>query len=168
MKTEIDFSNGVRGKYAGKQIRIVGPDRHEEEDQMIEKLDHIAMRAADIECTAQFYCDWAGMEIVHDRRDPGHTHRVIWVRLKGDPTGLIIVLIESENDYAHGRPAGRMDHFGFHLSSRAALDALAERARAAGILVDAPQYAGPVVGYFCTIKDPDGNLVEFSCDQLKV
>ncbi len=131
---------------------------------MIEKLDHIALRAADIERTAQFYCDWAGMEIIHDRRDPGHTHRVMWVRLKGDPAGLIIVLIENENEYAHGR----MDHFGFHISSRAAVDALAERARAAGILVDAPQYAGPVVGYFCTIKDPDGNLVEFSCDQLKV
>lgn len=131
---------------------------------MIERLDHIAMMATDIERTAQFYCDWAGMEIIHDRRDPGHTHRVIWVRRKADPTGLIIVLIENEAAYPHGR----MDHFGFHVSSRAEVDALAERARAAGILAEAPQYAGPVVGYYCMIKDPDGNLVEFSCDQLKV
>ncbi|MBI1760392.1 MAG: VOC family protein [Acidobacteria bacterium] len=131
---------------------------------MIERLDHIALMATDIERTAQFYCDWAGMEIIHDRRDPGHTHRVIWVRRKADPAGLIIVLIENERTYPHGR----MDHFGFHISSRAAVDALAERARAAGILVDAPQYAGPVVGYYCMIKDPDGNLIEFSCDQLKV
>lgn len=131
---------------------------------MIERLDHIAMLTADIEHAAQFYCDWAGMEVIHDRRDPGHTHRVIWVRLKGDAAGLVIVFIQNENDYPHGR----MDHFGFHVGSRAEIDALAERARAAGILVDAPQDAGPVVGYFCTIKDPDGNLVEFSCDQLKV
>lgn len=131
---------------------------------MTERLDHIAMMAADIERTAQFYCEWAGMEIVHDRRDPGHTHRVIWVRRKADPAGLIIVLIENEREY----PRGRMDHFGFHLTSRAAVDELAERARAAGILAEAPQYAGPVVGYYCMIKDPDGNLVEFSCDQLKV
>lgn len=131
---------------------------------MIERLDHIALMTADIERTAQFYCDWAGMEIVHDRRDPGHTHRVIWVRQQGNPAGLIIVLIENESAYPHGR----MDHFGFHISSRAEVDALAERARAAGILAEAPQYAGPVVGYYCMIKDPDGNLVEFSCDQLKV
>jgi catechol 2,3-dioxygenase-like lactoylglutathione lyase family enzyme len=130
---------------------------------MIEKLDHIAIMAADIEGAARFYCEWAGMEIVHDRRDPGHTHRVVWLRLKGDASGLVIVLIESENEYPHGR----MDHFGFHISSRAEVDALAERARAAGILVDEPQYAGPVVGYFCTIRDPDGNLLEFSCEQLK-
>ena len=131
---------------------------------MIERLDHIAMMATDIERTAQFYCDWAGMEIIHDRRDPGHTHRVIWVRRKADTTGLIIVLIENEAAYPHGR----MDHFGFHVSSRAEVDALAERARAAGILAEAPQYAGPVVGYYCMIKDPDGKLVEFSCEQLKI
>ncbi len=131
---------------------------------MIERLDHIAMMTADIERTAQFYCDWAGMEVVHDRRDPGHTHRVIWVRRKDDAAGLVIVFIQSENAYPHGR----MDHFGFHISTRAEIDAIAERARAADILVDAPQDAGPVVGYFCMIKDPDGNLVEFSCDQLKV
>ena len=131
---------------------------------MIERLDHVAMMTADIERAAQFYCDWAGMEVVHDRRDPGHTHRVIWVRRTGDAAGLIIVFIQNENDYPHGR----MDHFGFHVSTRAEIDAIAERARAAGVLVDAPQDAGPVVGYFCTIRDPDGNLVEFSCDQLKV
>ena len=131
---------------------------------MIERLDHIAMLTADIERAAQFYCDWAGMEVIHDRRDPGHTHRVIWVRLKGDAAGLVIVFIQNESDYPHGR----MDHFGFHVAARAEIDALAERARAAGILVDAPQDAGPVVGYFCTIKDPDGNLVEFSHGQLKV
>src|SRR2546423_488005 len=128
---------------------------------MIERLDHIAMMTADIERAAQFYCDWTGMEVVHDRRDPGHTHRVVWVRRKGDAAGLIIVLIQSENVYPQGRSSSRMDHFGFHSSTRAEIDALAERAHAAGILVDAPQDAGPVVGYFCTIKDPDGNLVEF-------
>jgi len=47
------------------------------------------------------------------------------------------------------------------------VDALAARARLAGILVEEPTYAGPVVGYFCMIQDPDGNLLEFSCEQLK-
>jgi catechol 2,3-dioxygenase-like lactoylglutathione lyase family enzyme len=61
-----------------------------------------------------------------------------------------------------------MDHFGFHVSERADVNAIAEHARSQRILHDEPQYAGPVVGYFCTIKDPDGNLVEFSCDQLLV
>jgi len=28
-----------------------------------------------------------------------------------------------------------------------------------------PVYAGPVVGYFCLVEDPDGNHVEFSYGQ---
>ncbi len=131
---------------------------------MIERLDHVALLTADAGKTARFYCEWAGMEIIHDRRDPGSAHRVSWVRLKHDPSGLIIVLVETDED----RRGGRMDHFGFHVTSRSDVDAIAEKARREGILVDEPNYAGAVVGYFCTIRDPDGNLLEFSCEQLKV
>lgn len=130
---------------------------------MIEKLDHVALLTSDVQRAAQFYCAWAGMRVVHERLEPGHTHRVIWVRLVNDNAGLIIVLIQGDEQ----RMRGWMDHFGFHVTARADVDAIAERARADGILVDEPQYAGPVVGYFCTIKDPDGNLLEFSCEQLK-
>ncbi|MFN7944043.1 MAG: VOC family protein [Blastocatellia bacterium] len=129
----------------------------------IERLDHVALITADARRTAQFYCDWAGMRVIHERLDPGSTHRVSWVRLAHDDTGLIIVLVEGEP----AASGGRMDHFGFHVTDRADVDAIAERARVAGILVDEPQYAGPVVGYFCMISDPDGNLLEFSCEQLK-
>jgi len=130
---------------------------------MIERLDHIAMLTTDVERSAQFYCDWAGMQVIHRRQDPETLHRVSWVRPANDQTGLIIVMVQSDEQ----RPAGRMDHFGFHVAARADVDAIAERARIEQILVDEPQYAGPVVGYFCTIKDPDGNLLEFSCEQLK-
>jgi catechol 2,3-dioxygenase-like lactoylglutathione lyase family enzyme len=129
----------------------------------IERLDHVALQTRDAARAARFYCEWAGMRIIHERRDPGSAHRVAWVRLEDDQAGLIIVLVETDE----ARLDGRMDHFGFHVTSRADVDAIAARAREAGILVDEPAYAGPVVGYFCTIRDPDGNLLEFSCEQLK-
>jgi catechol 2,3-dioxygenase-like lactoylglutathione lyase family enzyme len=130
---------------------------------MTERLDHIAMLTPDVDRAKQFYCDWAAMRVIHDRRDPDTGHQVAWIRLADDQHGLIIVLVQSDEQ----RPKGWMDHFGFHVTSRADVDAIAERARAASILVEEPQYAGPVVGYYCTIKDPDGNLLEFSCEQLK-
>lgn len=129
----------------------------------IERLDHIALLTKDAEKAARFFCHWAGMSVIHDRKDPGSIHRVMWVRLAQESSGLIIVLVEIDED----RPKGRMDHFGFHVASRAEVDEIAARARVAGILVDEPQYAGPVVGYFCTISDPDGNILEFSAEQLK-
>lgn len=129
----------------------------------IERLDHVALITADARRAAQFYCAWAGMRVIHERLDPGSTHRVSWVRLAHDDSGLIIVLVEGEPEASRGR----MDHFGFHVTDRADVDAIADRARVAGILVDEPQDAGPVVGYYCMISDPDGNLLEFSCEQLK-
>jgi len=129
----------------------------------IERLDHVALQTPDAQRAARFYCDWAGMRVVHERRDPGSEHRVSWVRLAHDPSGLILVFFEGEEVPTRGP----MDHFGFHVSDRADVDAIAERARAAGVLADGPAYLGPVVGYVCLLRDPDGNLLEFSCEQLK-
>jgi hypothetical protein len=58
-----------------------------------------------------------------------------------------------------------MAHFGYDLPSRAAVDEMAARAQAAGVLDQGPLEAGPIVGYFCMLRDPDGNLVEFSHGQ---
>ncbi|HZS04427.1 MAG TPA: VOC family protein [Blastocatellia bacterium] len=130
---------------------------------MIERLDHVALITADARRAAGFYVEWAGMRVIHERRDEGSTHRVAWVRLGHDASGLIIVLVEGDPSNSRGR----MDHFGFHVTDRADVDKIAARAREAGILVEGPGYAGPVVGYYCIISDPDGNLLEFSCEQLK-
>lgn len=127
---------------------------------MIERLDHVALLVRDVAASAAFYCDWASMEVIHERDDGA---RVRWARLKGQPSSLIIVMIETGRD----RPAGYMDHWGFHVPARADVDGIAERARAAGILAKGPLYSGPVVGYYCIINDPDGNELEFSCEQLK-
>lgn len=56
-------------------------------------------------------------------------------------------------------------HFGFALSSRAAVDDLARRAEAAGCLVWAPRDEPYPVGYYCGLRDPAGNYVEFSYGQ---
>ena len=61
---------------------------------MIERLDHVALLTSDARKTAQFYSEWAGMSIIHDRQDPGSNHKVSWVRLERDEAGLIIVLVE--------------------------------------------------------------------------
>jgi catechol 2,3-dioxygenase-like lactoylglutathione lyase family enzyme len=58
-----------------------------------------------------------------------------------------------------------MAHFGYDVASRADVDEIAKRAEAEGILDQGPTYAGPIVGYYCIVRDPDGNLVEFSHGQ---
>ena len=58
-----------------------------------------------------------------------------------------------------------LQHLWFAVASRDEVDAAASAARADGVLALEPIYAGPIVGYFCIVTDPDGNQVEFSYGQ---
>ena len=130
----------------------------------IESVNHVALQVRDAEKSAQFYQDYCGMEIVHSRQD-GDIH-VRWVRLPNQKDGFMIVLLETLADLSAA--VGSMDHIGIYVESRKDVDDVAERARGAGILVEGPLYAGEIVGYYCMIQDPDGNLVEFSCEQARM
>src|SRR5262249_30766470 len=104
---------------------------------------------------------FAGLHVVHDRCDDGV--RVVWLSERAAEPEFVIVAITLTPAQADFPP--RLAHFGYDLPSRDAVDEVAARARAAGILEQGPLYAGPIVGYFCMLHDPDGNLVEFSHGQ---
>jgi len=63
---------------------------------------------------------------------------------------------QSENDYSH---------LGFAVDSLSAVDQVAERGAKLGCLIWAPRQEPFPVGYYCGLKDPDGNFVEFSFGQ---
>ena len=66
------------------------------------------------------------------------------------------------------RAAGTLNpfaHLGIELPERADVDEAARRGAAAGCLALAAAELPPPVGYICMLRDPDGNLVEFSWDQ---
>ena len=56
-------------------------------------------------------------------------------------------------------------HFGFAVESRAAVERIAEQAAQAGCLIWAPRDEPYPVGYYCGLRDPAGNYVEFSYGQ---
>ncbi len=54
---------------------------------------------------------------------------------------------------------------GIEMPDREGVDEVARRAEAAGCLgMPATQMPDPI-GYICMLRDPDGNMVEFSYDQ---
>jgi len=124
-------------------------------------LTHVALFVRDVERTIDFYKRFVGLHVVHDRVDDAV--RVVWMsEQQRDPDFVIVAITLPPADA--GVPP-RMAHFGYDLPSRAAVDALAARAQAEGLLIQGPADAGPIVGYFCMLQDPDGNLVEFSNGQ---
>jgi catechol 2,3-dioxygenase-like lactoylglutathione lyase family enzyme len=124
-------------------------------------LTHVALFVRDPQRTIDFYQRFAGLHVVHDRRDADV--RVVWLSERPTEPDFVIVAITLTPAQADFPP--RMAHFGYDVASRAAVDEIAERARAEGVLEQGPMDAGPIVGYFCLLRDPDGNLVEFSHGQ---
>ena len=52
------------------------------------------------------------------------------------------------------------------VASREKVDAIHGQARSDGVSkLWPPKDAGPIVGYYCGVGDPDGNMVEFSYGQ---
>jgi catechol 2,3-dioxygenase-like lactoylglutathione lyase family enzyme len=124
------------------------------------RLTHIALRATDLARSVAFYESYAGLVVAHEREEEGT--RVVWLAERAEDPEFVFVLIPMA--HTDGERPG-VHHFGFSMASRAEVGAIAERARAAGILREGPRDAGPVVGYFCIVEDPDRNWVEFSFGQ---
>ena len=124
-------------------------------------LTHLALHVRDLDACISFYRDYCGLSIVSERGSgPG---RVAWLSEKGRESELVLVLIGGGKAPAQSKHD--LGHQGFAVESREEVDHIAERARSAGYLVWEPRQDDYPVGYFCGVKDPDGNIVEFSFGQ---
>ncbi len=124
------------------------------------KCTHVALQVRDIERSIGFYARYCGLKVVHDRND---NLRVVWLGWGEDPPRFAIVLLEEAYEQNVQPP---WQHVGLAVESRAEVDAIHARAVADGTPAPWPPHdAGPIVGYYCGLSDPDGNLIEFSCGQ---
>ena len=124
-------------------------------------LTHVALGVRNLDRTIAFYRRHALLHVVHERRDGGM--RVVWLAEREHDAEFVFVLFEVAGEPPPGPTT--LQHLGFAVASREEVDAAAAAARAEGVLTLEPAYAGPVVGYFCILTDPDGNMVEFSHGQ---
>lgn len=129
---------------------------------MTAAFTHVALHVRDLAACVAFYRDFCGLKIVHERGEPGDPHAV-WLAQPARESDFIFVLLPG----GPGRDQGDRDfsHFGFALDSREAVDAIAGKAEDAGCLLWAPREEPYPVGYYCGLRDPDGNAVEFSYGQ---
>jgi catechol 2,3-dioxygenase-like lactoylglutathione lyase family enzyme len=124
------------------------------------KCTHIALQVRDIQRSIAFYQRYCGMRIVHDRTDE---FRVVWLGWGEDPPRFVIVLLG--RDYPRNQQPP-WQHIGMALDSREAVDQVYQRGLQDGLTGGwPPTDGGPVVGYYCGLPDPDGNMVEFSFGQ---
>lgn len=125
------------------------------------RLTHIALHVTDIDACIRFYGDFCGMVEIHRREKPQQT--IVWLAEPGRESDFIFVLMNGGQDLQLADDDYR--HFGFALPSREAVDAIVEQAKQAGCLIWSARDEPYPVGYYCGVRDPNGNYVEFSYGQ---
>ena len=120
---------------------------------------HITINVTNLNRSIDFYTTVCGLTIVRDRRKEGRHN--VWLgppTAAGEDPTFVLVMVQDE-------VKARVDHFGFQCESRDAVDQIADLARAQNILVEPPTDIGGIVGYFTTVRDPDGHVIEFTFGQ---
>ncbi len=130
---------------------------------------HVALRVGDIDATIDWYTEFTPLELIARRADDaGFGAWLAMTEETNNPFILVVAQFLAETDPYRDAPfatLGPFAHLGIELPERADVDAIAERAQAAGCLVTPPVQLPPPVGYITMLADPDGNRVEFSWDQ---
>lgn len=123
-------------------------------------LTHVALPVRTLQPALDFYATYAAMDVVHRRTRDDSDHEVAWLSDRTRP--FVIVLIETGTPVHPLQPPA---HLGVACRSRDEVDRLCALAREEGRLVRDPEDAGPPVGYWATIADPDGHTLELTFGQ---
>ncbi len=126
---------------------------------------HIAIPSSDLARSIEFYGKVTPLVVVHRHQDAmGET---VWLSNPEqvvDPFVLVIAMFYSER--GHLQPTlAPFAHIGIEVPSRDDIDSVAEVGRTLGCLSWEPQDMPDPIGYICALKDPDGNVIEFSHNQ---
>ena len=124
-------------------------------------LTHIALHVDNLQACIDFYQSFAGMVIVHERRDDNQ--HIVWLASNTRHVAFVIVLIPGGHRFQV--PANDFTHLGFAVESRQMVDLIADKARQQGCLAWEPNDNPFPVGYYCGVEDPNGLIVEFSYGQ---
>ena len=128
---------------------------------MTPKFTHCALHVRDLDQSIAFYESYCGLRIVREHGQG--RERTVWMASADDRAEFVLVLLGSGPEHAQDK--NDMTHYGFAVSFRADVEAMAERARGEGRLFWEPQEFPTPTGYLCAVKDPSGYIIEFSYGQ---
>jgi glyoxylase I family protein len=125
----------------------------------IEGIDHLVIRAADLDRMAAFYCDVLGCHVELRRDDLGLVH------LRAGRSLIDLIAVDGELGRRGGAAAGRQGRNMDHLCLRIEpfeFDRLRARLEANGVEPSGLQHNYGAEGYGPSLylQDPEGNVIE--------
>lgn len=125
---------------------------------------HIALHVSDVRACIKFYCEFAGLEVIRERKTSLNEESLIaWLAEPTKHDSFIFVILPS-GTYLKQHD-NNFSHLGFAVKNKRAVDELADRARELNVLAWEPRQEPYPVGYYCGVYDPNGTIVEFSYGQ---
>lgn len=130
---------------------------------------HIALRVGDIDESISWYQTYTPLELLDRRQDEMGFGAWLGQPDSADkPFVLVLAQFLPATDPFGDYPKevlAPFAHFGVELPQHADIDAIAARGAEAGCLAMPPREMPDPIGYVCMLRDPDGNMIEFSYDQ---
>jgi len=126
---------------------------------------HVAIPSSDLERTIEFYGKVTPLVVVHRREDDDG--KTVWLSNPDqveDPFVLVVAMFYA----GQGTPQPTLApfaHIGIEVPRREDVDAVAAIGQELGCLAWPPSDMPDPIGYICALKDPDGNMIEFSHNQ---
>ncbi len=122
---------------------------------------HLLLKTKDADNSIRFYSEFLGMAAVVDQKDNDNC-RWVWLRFSENPTAPFLVLKEENvQSKTESKPSG-LPLMSFRMGDLKPVEEIGAKAKTEGCLVEGAHYGGHMRGYYCTLSDPDGNLLEFS------
>ena len=130
---------------------------------------HIALRVTDMDATVAWFTEFTPLALIDRREDDLGCGA--WLGMEGqtnNPFILVLAQFFEGSDPFAGAPLAKLApfaHLGMELPNKQDVDDIAAKASAAECLAMPPTMMPEPIGYICMLRDPDGNMVEFSWDQ---
>ncbi len=134
-----------------------------------QRWTHLAFSVKDIDASIAWYEKYTHLELLTRREDEFGYGAWLGDRTQADRPFLLVIaqFFDGKDPFAPAEhPAlGPFAHIGIEVTERKTIDEIAAVAEKDGCLALGPEQMPAPVGYICFIRDPDGNVIEFSFDQ---
>ncbi len=132
---------------------------------VVPRWTHVALPVGDLDSSIVWYEQFTPLQLIQRRADDAG--QSAWLGHAASTVHPFVLVLVDFNEHHGGKQPKLFPfaHLGMEMPERADVDAIAAKAAAAGCLEREPIDLPQPVGYVCMLRDPDGNIVEFSHDQ---
>lgn len=130
---------------------------------------HLALHVTDIDRAIAWYEEFTHLRVLAREEDEDGYSAWLGDESQAEHPFILVLgqFFAGHDPFAPAEhPAlGPFAHIGIEVPEKHIVDETAARAKQAGCLVLGPKQLAKRIGYICFLRDPEGNVVEFSYDQ---